>query len=262
LEGAAENIDRVKRNAGAAVVLACALLAGGSPLAAQDVPPPMDILQQALVVWNARPTPPVVTYDLNFRGTRKRGEFTRELHVEYDAANRTYKARVLAASGSEPIGVNAERQRLFPDETFGLVPRVRGGVQDGPNAQPIRTLAVQRAVTRYPYDVSFAGVETVRGRDAYHLRFAPRGDAERYPVREVWIDTASFDVRRVVAREVERAGIVSVPFLLTVEYAEAGPYWLVASGEAGATAHLVLFTISAQGAATYANYQFPPSAAK
>jgi hypothetical protein len=36
----------------------------------------------------------------------------------------------------------------------------------------------------------------------------------------------------------------------------------VERGEAGATAHLVLFTLSAQGVATYANYQFPQPASK
>lgn len=257
LAGALENILTVKRTVGLALALTGALLSGSPAASAQDAPPPMEILQHALGVWNARPTPAFIGYDLNFRGTRKNREFTRDLHVQYDAGDRSYAARVLSASGSEPMGVHAERQRLFPDETFGLVPRVRAGTQDPSDARPIQTLAVERATTRYPYEVSFAGIESVRGHSAYHLHFAPRGDAERYPVRDVWIDTASFDVRRVVAHEVEHAGILSVPFLLTVEYAEAGPYWLVASGEAGATAHLVLFTISAEGAATYANYQFP-----
>ncbi len=217
----------------------------------------MEILQHALEVWNARPTPAAIAYDVNFRGTRKNDEFTRAMHVQYDAASRSYAARVTSATGSEPLGVNAERQRLFPDETFGLVPRVRGGSAEDASQVPLQTLAIARAVSRYPYEVSLDGVESVRGHPAYHLLFEPRREAERYPVREVWIDVASFDVRRIVAHEVEHAGIIAVPFLLTVEYGEAGPYWLVQSGEAGATAHLVLFTLSARGLATYANYQFP-----
>jgi hypothetical protein len=222
----------------------------------------MEILQRALAVWVARPTPAVVTYDVNFHGTRKGGEFTRVIHVQYEAASRTYAAQVMQASGNEPIGVKAERQRLFPDETFGLVPRVRSGMSDDPSAAAIQTLAVARAIARYPYEVSLVGSESVGGHTAYHLRFVPRGDAERYPVRDLWIDATSFDVRKVAAREVEHAGILQVPFLLTVEFGAAGPYWLVERGEAGATAHLVLFTVSAQGVATYANYQFPQPAAK
>jgi hypothetical protein len=222
----------------------------------------MEILQRALVLWVARPTPAVLTYDVHFRGTRKGGEFTRDMHVQYEAATRAYTAQVTQASGKEPIGVNAERQRLFPDETFALVPRVRSGTPEDTSATSIQTLAVARAIARYPYDVSFAGTESVGGRSAYHLRFAPRNDSERYPVRDVWIDATSFDVRRVAAREVEHAGILQVPFLLTVEFGAAGPYWLVERGEAGATAHLVLFTLSAQGVATYANYQFPQPPSK
>jgi len=244
------------------VALACALLAGLSAARADDAPPPMDILQRALAVWVARPTPAVVTYDVNFRGTRKSGEFTRVIHVQYDAATRTYAAQVTQASGSEPIGVKAERQRLFPDETFGLVPRVRGGSAEDTSPASIQTLAVARAISRYPYEVSFAGSESLGGRGAYHLRFVPRSDADRYPVRDVWIDATTFDVRRVAAREVEHAGVLQVPFLLTVDFAAAGPYWLVERGEAGATAHLVVFTVSAQGVATYANYQFPQSPSK
>jgi hypothetical protein len=222
----------------------------------------MDILQRALAQWVARPTPAVLAYDVHFRGTRKGGEFTREIHVQYEAATRTYTAQVTQASGNEPLGVKAERQRLFPDETFGLVPRVRSGTSDDASAASIQTLAVARAIARYPYDVSFAGSESLGGRSVYHLRFAPRSDAERYPVRDVWIDATSFDVRKVAAREVEHAGLLQVPFLLTVDYGSAGPYWLVERGEAGATAHLVLFTLSAQGVATYANYQFPQPASK
>jgi len=222
----------------------------------------MEILQHALAVWDARPTPAAIAYDVNFRGTRKNGEFTRAMHVQYDAASRSYAVRVTAATGSEPLGVNAERQRLFPDETFGLVPRVRGGSTADAALAPMQTLAVARAVSRYPYDVSLAGIETVRRHPAYHLLFVPRREAERYPVREVWIDVVNFDVLRIVAHEVEHAGIIAVPFLLSVEYGEAGPYWLVQSGEAGATAHLVLFTLSAQGVATYANYQFTQSPAR
>jgi hypothetical protein len=208
----------------------------------------MDILQRALAQWVARPTPAVLAYDVHFRGTRKGGEFTREIHVQYEAATRTYTAQVTQASGNEPLGVKAERQRLFPDETFGLVPRVRSGTSDDASAASIQTLAV--------------GSESLGGRSVYHLRFAPRSDAERYPVRDVWIDATSFDVRKVAAREVEHAGLLQVPFLLTVDYGSAGPYWLVERGEAGATAHLVLFTLSAQGVATYANYQFPQPASK
>jgi len=245
----------------AIVALALALFAPAG-VRADQAPLPMEILQQALSAWNARPTPAAIAYDVDFRGRRKSGEFTRRIHVRYDAAAHSYTATVTASSGREPPGVNAERQRLFPDETFGLVPRVRDGVAASDTGSSLQTLAVTRAVARYPYDVTFAGTDTLAGRAAYHLRFAPRSDAQRYPVREVWIDAESFDVRKIVAREVEHAGLIAVPFTLTVEYAEAGPYWLVHSGEAGATAHLLLFTVSAEGAATYANYEFPPSPAR
>jgi hypothetical protein len=252
----------------ARVALACTLLAGAVPAYADETPAsggqtlaPLEIVQRAVGVWNARPTPPFMAYDLDFHGAHKTQQFYRRVHVVYDAGNRTCTTQLLQASGGEPPGVNAERQRLFPDETFGLVPRVRSGTSESASGASIQTLAVAHAVTRYPYDVSLAGIETVAGHAAYHLRFAPRSDPEHYSVREVWVDSTSFDVRRVIAYKVQHVGLVSIPFLLSVEYGESGPYWLVVRGEAGATAHLIVFTVSAQGIATYSNFTFPQSVA-
>ncbi len=251
----------------AGVALGCVAFAGAMPARADEAPArdqapaPLEIVQRAVGAWNAWPTPPFMAYDLDFNGAHKKQQFFRRVHVVYDAAKRTCTTQLLQATGGEPPGVNAERQRLFPDETFGLVPRVRAGTPESGPAGSIQTLAVAHAVARYPYDVSLAGVEMLGGHSVYHLRFAPRSDPERYAVREVWVDTTTFDVRRIVAYKVQHVGLVGIPFLLAVDYGEAGGYWLILRGAAGATAHLIVFTVSAEGVATYSNFTFPQSVA-
>ena len=244
-----------------AILVSLALGAAPSPQArAGEAPAPMDILRHALAVWNSHPTPPVIDYDVKLRGAKKHGDFSLDMHVNYIVPERTYSSTVSAASGRIPMGVRVDRPRLLPDETFGLVPRVRSNTKDpAPEAtdSSIRTVATVRVVTQCPYDVSLVGIDPRDGGAAYHLHFEPRSDPDAHPVREVWIDTDNFDVLKIVAYQCERAGIVRVPYLLSVNYRSAGPYWLVQSGEAGATARMFFFTVSASGRATYANYEFP-----
>ena len=54
-----------------------------------------------------------------------------------------------------------------------------------PAASNLPVIAAVHATVRYPYDVSFIGIENVANRTAYHLQLDPRQAADAYPLREI-----------------------------------------------------------------------------
>jgi hypothetical protein len=57
----------------------------------------------------------------------------------------------------------------------------------------MQTIATVTSTDR-AYDVTLAGIENIDGRACYHLVLRPLRDASLYPLRNVWVDTGSFDV--------------------------------------------------------------------
>jgi hypothetical protein len=61
---------------------------------------------------------------------------------------------------------------------------------------PLKTIATVTAKAR-TYAVSFDGSEFVGGVDCYRLKLKPLGDPERYPLRQLWVDKASSQIRKL-----------------------------------------------------------------
>jgi len=61
---------------------------------------------------------------------------------------------------------------------------------------PLATIAVVAAVD-HAYAVTLDGIVTLGAHACYHLHLRPLRDAQAYPLRELWIDTATYDVRRL-----------------------------------------------------------------
>jgi hypothetical protein len=61
---------------------------------------------------------------------------------------------------------------------------------------PIATIA-SVSVKAQSYAVSFDGSETVGGAVCYRLRLKPLGDPERYPLRQLWVEKGSNQIRRL-----------------------------------------------------------------
>ncbi len=241
-----------------------ALLAAAMPpmRASGDDPAvkPFQVIDHALVRWRGRPRPLQLSYVVNFTGHNKTGLFHRLFRVDHRVADNSTQVTMLASEGSAPPFVQPEKQRLLPTETFGFVPA--DAVLPAPTPAPAGTnlpvIAAVHATVRYPYNVSFVGVENVADRTAYHLELDPRQARDAYPLREIWIDTSTYDVLQVVAQMFEHLGPIAIPYRVSARYAEQGPYWLIAHAEAGATVRAGLFTYGSNANADFEDFQYAP----
>jgi hypothetical protein len=249
--------SRVAALAGVAV-LATAML----PIRAaadEDTMKPFQVIDRALVRWRARPRPVQLSYVVNFIGRNKDRSFRRRFRVDDSVADHATHVTVIASEGPAPPFVQPEKQRLLPTETFGFVPPdVVTPAPPAPPANNFPVIAAVHATLRYPYDVSFVGIENVDHRAAYHLQLDPRQARNAYPLREIWIDASTYDVLQVVAQQFEHLGPIAVPYTISARYAEQGPYWLIAHAQAGATIHAGLFSYGSSADADFEDFQYAP----
>ena len=91
----------------------------------------------------------------------------------------------------------------------------------------LRTIATVSAHAKPVYTVDDRGIETVDGYQDYHLQLNPTLDPTRYVLRDLWIDTTTYDVRRAdyVTTDTNFPGAT---VYLTVNFAPVGPYWIAA----------------------------------
>jgi hypothetical protein len=257
-----QNGRRIGRRAAAAFI--CAVVATAVlpiPAGAQErTVKPFQLIDQALTRWRARPRPVQLSYVVNFTGHNKNSQFRRRFRVDDRVADHATQVTMLVSEGPAPPFVEPEKQRLLPTETFGFVPseaRIPAPTP-APNATYLPVIAAVHAKIRYPYDVSLIGIENVSDRTAYHLQLDPRQARDAYPLRDIWIDTSTYDVLQVVAQQFEHIGPIAVPYLVNARYAEQGPYWLISHAEAGATIHAGIFSYGSSAAADFEDFRYAP----
>ena len=61
---------------------------------------------------------------------------------------------------------------------------------------PLRSIASVTAIA-HTYRIQLAGIESIDGSDCYHLTLEPARDPQRFRLRDVWVDTQTFETRRV-----------------------------------------------------------------
>jgi hypothetical protein len=91
----------------------------------------------------------------------------------------------------------------------------------------LKTIAVV-AASRENYQIDFVAVENVNGNPTDHLRLTPLRDSSKYNLRDLWIDTQTFDLRKariVVVRYPGRANWDGSS--MTVYFGPALQYWIV-----------------------------------
>lgn len=72
-----------------------------------------------------------------------------------------------------------------------------GGALMTPDLAGLKTIATVVAVAKWPYKLGDPGmppVEDVDGHRAYHLRLEPRSDPQKHNLRDLWIDTQTYDL--------------------------------------------------------------------
>lgn len=62
----------------------------------------------------------------------------------------------------------------------------------------VRTIAAVTTTVRR-YTISLAGIDSLAGSDCYHLMLKPNYDPQRFRLREVWIDTRTYETRQLIS---------------------------------------------------------------
>lgn len=99
----------------------------------------------------------------------------------------------------------------------------------------LKTIATVVAHGKPRYTVDIAGIERVEGHRAYHLRLQPALDPGRFSLRDLWVDTETYDLWKahyiVTNYSPSESSLASEKDDITVYFVGAGPYWIAASWE-------------------------------
>jgi hypothetical protein len=121
---------------------------------------------------------------------------------------------------------------------------------------PLQTIATVTA-NSHAYDIALVGEESVDGRRTYHLKLRPRAEPERYPLRDVWVEEAGFQVVKLTyARPYdERDTWASVSYRFAP--IGAAKIWAIVHIEAEAVTHGLLSSKTEQIADDLSDISFP-----
>jgi hypothetical protein len=124
---------------------------------------------------------------------------------------------------------------------------------------PLQTIATVTAHS-HAYDIALAGEESVGERKCYHLVLHPRTGADRYPLRDLWVEESTFEVVQLTyARPYdERDTWASVRY----RFAPIGPnhVWTIVHIEADAVVHGFLSSRIEKVSDDLTDISFPGSA--
>jgi hypothetical protein len=182
-----------------------ALAAAVALATAPPSPSPDEIVSRAQTSWEARVVPPYVSFELpcadTFLAAQCESGDTARFKVRM-SDGRTY-ARTVRVPGIElmcggfitgpattPLGFFRSIDANDVAAAIAPSPPPQNFAPDpfGPKAIA-SVVAVNRA-----YTVRLVGVESLDGESVYRLQLVPNYDPEHHPLRELWIDTATFEV--------------------------------------------------------------------
>jgi hypothetical protein len=220
------------------------------------------IFAHARAVAEARVLPPYLEYTTYAAFVRKNHIDAEHYHVIVRTADGMSFVTPVPDSPSDRIDTKPYVQRappyFWPATTFGLAREQRNdsqtfGLSGGapppspdPTASPLATIGSVRAQSR-EYTVTLAGTETIGGVRTYHLVLVPKFDPEKHQIREAYIDTETFQARRLVVAVYAKAGPFHSQPRAVVDYAPIDAGWLVSHGEIDFTLRFGPFSFSGMG---------------
>ncbi len=121
---------------------------------------------------------------------------------------------------------------------------------------PIAPIATATAVDR-AYAITLAGTEPVGTRICYHLRLRPLRDPQSYPLRDLWVDTTTYDVVQLTYAWPYNDTTADI----TYDFAPVGPQaiWAIVHIEAQAVSRGLFTTHVERVSEDLQNITFPAS---
>jgi hypothetical protein len=119
---------------------------------------------------------------------------------------------------------------------------------------PVATIATVAAVDR-AYEITLAGTDTVGTRHCYHLRLRPLRDPQSYPLRDLWVDTTTYDIVRLTYAQPFNGSTAVVVY----DFEPVGPQniWSIVHIDASATTHELFATHTDHVSEDLRDIEFP-----
>jgi hypothetical protein len=230
---------------GATLIAATNDFAVGQPTNAPAVPspdaPPLsatDIYDRTRAVVNARTTPAFVVCHEDESFARKGRVQTTHDDFIFRTADGQANLTPIPDSPRDKIDVTPQvTTGLYPLTVFGLVKRKPGekpsvyevASTPQPDASPegdMKVIGSVKSVAR-DYDATLIGIETLDGASVYHLGMRPRFDPAHHPIRALYVDTATFDPRRIAIEVYASAGPISSRPTVVFDYKPIDGNWVI-----------------------------------
>lgn len=190
-------------------------------------PTPNEVVFRALGRLQSYGTPPYVVYM-----TVENGEYHR---IAFRGADEMMNDVTLPTGANLP-DANIYRAFVGPlsrsvHEAIATPTPSAIAATPGPSLDLETTLKTIAVVSSrgHLYDVTLAGTDTIEGHHVYHVVLHPRRDPQQNALRDLWIDTGTYDVWRadyITAPDVEMVGGEAD---LTVDFVTVGNYRIASS---------------------------------
>jgi hypothetical protein len=213
--------------------IAALILAQTTPVPEPSASPSSnEILSHAIDRLHSYGTPPYVVYMTSENGENHRIAFRGSDEMMNDvplpAGPNVPDARIYRAFvGPLSYSVHEAVSTPSPAASTSPSPPTQG---PGDLESTLKTIAVVSS-HGHLYDVSMRGAETLNGQSVYHIALKPRRDADKNTIRDLWIDTKTYDVIRadyIVPAPPEMADVVGSEADLTVNFETVGNYRIAA----------------------------------
>ncbi len=202
-----------------------------------NTPDPAGIYRAALKRLAALPQPAYIDSTMHWKGMADTPQgqqpFAFDERVLFDSAARRECVLFLpyAPEGRFIIGPSY----FAPDMWLLHKPPERQAQAQHPDFSPdlsdLRTIAAVVSIAKPSYQITLAGVDPISngGGTAYHLALKPLGDVRKHNLRELWVNSANFEIMRAVLVGDYRPdnGQLLEQTTVTEDFGPVGPYWVV-----------------------------------
>ncbi len=205
-------------------VLFALILAAAPPAQPASMPSANTVLYHALARLQSYGSPPYVVYLIDENGEQDRIAFrARDSMMNeslYPSGKTLPQARIYRAFVG-PLSYTVQQAIATPAPLATPAP---------PTTELGATLKTIVAVSAHGrlYNVTMDGIEKIDGRSVYHISLRPRFHPMHNALRELWIDTQTYDIRRARYVEPPDFNLFAGKAELTVDFQTVGNYRIAA----------------------------------